>query len=596
VHKAFHIRGRKIHPESARSGRTILLMGNPNVGKSVFFSRLTGVHVITSNYPGTTISFTEGSMKVGDKEVRVVDVPGTYTLEPTCKAEEIACEMLDSAVKEGLKRGDLIINVVDATNLERNLYLTLELMERDLPVMVALNFWDEAKHNGININFKKLERWLGIPVVPTVAITGEGFKQLVSRIPEAKTPKIRRHTHDERWKDIGKIIEEVQTVRHRHHTLIERIQDLTIHHATGFPLAALVAYLSYKVIRFIGEGLISYVMEPFFKNIYAPVMMKLSVLLGSSGFLHDILIGRLIDGNIDFVQSFGLLTTGFFVPIGMVLPYVLSFYFVLGILEDSGYLPRFAVLMDNIMHRIGLHGFAIIPTLLGFGCNVPGIMATRILESDRERFIASTLISIGVPCAALQAMIIGVLGKYGGQYVAAVYGTLFLTWIILGFILNKAAPGFSPELLIEIPPYRLPPFRILMRKVWWRAKGFLREALPVVIGGVFVINILYALGLFDFLANISAPVVTGLLGLPKEAVSAIVIGFLRKDVAVGMLVPLGLTIKQLMIACIVLSMFFPCIATFIVLLKELGTKGMLKATGIMIATALTVGTLLNLIF
>ena len=436
---------------------------------------------------------------------------------------------------------------------------------------------------------------MGVPVVPTVAITGEGFTELVSRIPEARTPKVRRHTHEERWEDIGEVIEKIQTIRHRHRTFLEKIQDLTVRTGTGFPIAVFVAYLAFKVIRFIGESLIGYVMEPFFENIYAPLVMKLSSLLGYSGFLHDILVGKLIAGRIDFVQSFGLLTTGLFVPIAMVLPYVIAFYFVLGILEDSGYLPRLAVLMDHIMHRVGLHGYAIIPTLLGFGCNVPGIMATRILESDRERFIASTLISIGVPCAALQAMIIGILGKYGGQYVAAVYGTLFLTWIVLGFILNKTIPGFSPELLIEIPPYRLPPLSVLAKKLWWRAKAFLKEALPLVLAGVFVINILYVLGIFDFLANITAPIVTGLLGLPKEAVVAIVIGFLRKDVAIGMLAPLGLTVKQLVIACVVLSMFFPCIATFIVLLKELGTKGLIKATSIMIITALTVGALLNLI-
>ncbi|MFH1710210.1 MAG: ferrous iron transporter B [bacterium] len=575
--------------------KKILLMGNPNIGKSAVFSRLTGVYVIASNYPGTTISFTKGFMKIGDEQVEIIDVPGTYTLEPTCKAEEVACEILKDVVKEDLEKGDLVINVVDATNLERNLYLTLELMEREIPVIVALNIWDDTKHKGITIDVKKLEEWLGVPIVPTVAVTGEGFKELVSRFPEARTPKVRKHSREERWKDIGEIIEKVQIIRHRHHTLFERIQDLTVHPTMGILIAGLVAFLAFKAIRFTGEGMIGYIMEPFFDGIYAPLIMKLSALLGSSGFAHELLVGKLIGGKIDFVQSFGLLTTGLFVPFAMVLPYVISFYFVLGVLEDSGYLPRFAVLMDNIMHRVGLHGYAIIPTLLGLGCNVPGIMATRILESDRERFIASTLISIGVPCAALQAMIIGILGKYGGQYVAAVYGTLFLTWLVLGFILNKTIPGFSPELLIEIPPYRLPPLTVLFKKLWWRTKAFLTEALPVILAGIFVIDILYALGLFNYLANITAPVITGLLGLPKEAVVAIVIGFLRKDVAVGMLVPLGLTIKQLIIACVVLSMFFPCIATFAVMLRELGTKGLIKATGTMIATALIVGTILNLI-
>lgn len=575
--------------------RKILLMGNPNVGKSVFFSRLTGVQVIASNYPGTTVEFTKGYMLIGKDKCEVIDVPGTYTLEPTCKAEEVACEMLKDATKEAIKEGDIIVNVVDATNLERNLYLTLELMEQDIPVIVALNMWDDTKHRGIHIDIEKLSNWLGVPVVPTVAVTGEGFVNLITELYKARTPRVRKHTLTERWQDIGKVIKEVQWIEHRHHTLLERIQDLTIKPITGLPIAALIAYLAFKIIRFIGEGLIGYVFEPLFDNLYTPLIMQLSSLLGSSGFWHDVIVGKLIQGEIDYFQSFGVLSTGLFVPIGAVLPYVFSFYLVLGVLEDSGYLPRLAILMDNLMHRIGLHGFAIIPTLLSFGCNVPGILATRILESKRERFIASTLISIGVPCAALQAMVIGVLGDYGGRPVATVYGTLFITWLVLGLVLNRFLPGFSPELLLEIPPYRFPPIKVLWRKLWWRIKMFFREAVPIVLAGVFIVNILYVMGVFDFIANFTAPVVTGVLGLPKEAVLSIVVGFLRKDVAVGMLTPLGMTVKQLIIACVVLSMFFPCVATFTVLLKELGWKDMLKATCIMIFTALLVGGLLNLL-
>ncbi|MCG2676372.1 ferrous iron transporter B, partial [bacterium] len=284
-----------------------------------------------------------------------------------------------------------------------------------------------------------------------------------------------------------------------------------------------------------------------------------------------------------------------YVPLAMVLPYIIAFYLVLGILEDTGYLPRLAILLDNLMHRLGLHGYAIIPNLLGLGCNVPGILSTRILESKRERFIASALISIGVPCAALQAMIFGLVGKHGGQYVSIVYGTLFLVWLLLGLILNRVLTGFSPPLLIEVPPYRLPPWRTMVKKLWMRILGFLREALPLVLLGVLVVNILYFLKVFDFLANLAAPLIHGILGLPKEAVVALVIGFLRKDVALGMLGPLNLTAQQLVVGSVVLAMSFPCIATFIVLLKELGLKDMLKATGIMIFSAFLVGGLLNLI-
>ena len=565
----------------------ILLMGNPNVGKSVVFSRITGVRVIASNYPGTTVGFSKGSMKLAGEEVEVIDVPGSYSLEPTSKAEEVALEML--------KDGDLVINIIDATNLERNLYLALELLEREIPVIIALNIWDDTKHRGITIDVEKLEQLLGVPVVPTVAVTGEGIKELVNRIAEATSPPMPVRTHDERWVAIGSIIAEVQTITHRHHTWLERLGDASARPLTGLPIAALVLGISFLVVRFIGEGVIGYVFEPLFERLWAPLMMKLSVLLGSGGFWHDILVGKLFDGEIDFFQSMGVLTTGLYIPIGAVLPYVFSFYLVLGFLEDFGYLPRLAVLLDNLMHRIGLHGYAIIPSLLGLGCNVPAIMATRILESRRERFIAATLISIGIPCAAAHAMIFGLVGAQGVQYVAMVYGTLFVVWIILGFILNRTIKGFSPELLIEIPPYRLPSWRVLLQKLWMRMYGFLREALPIILVAIFVIGILYTLGVFDFIANLAAPVVSGIFGLPKEGVVAIVIGFLRKDVAIGMLAPLALSAGQLVVGCVVLTMFFPCIAAFVVLARELGVKRLIGATAIMIAATVVVGGLLNLI-
>jgi ferrous iron transport protein B len=565
----------------------ILLMGNPNVGKSVVFSRLTGVRVIASNYPGTTVGYTRGFMKLGEERVEVVDVPGTYTLEPTSEAEEVALKMLDT--------GEVVINVVDATNLERNLYLTLQLLERKVPMVVALNIWDDTEHRGIHIDLEKLRELLGVPVVPTVAVTGQGIKELVDSISGATSPDFPAYTREERWAAIGDIIEQVQRITHRHHTWRERLADASVKPLTGGIMALAVLAGTFFLVRFIGESLINYALDPLFSNLWSPVVLKLSDLLGGAGFFHDVLVGRVVGGEVNFVESFGLLTSGLYVPFAMVLPYIVSFYLVLGLLEDTGYLPRLAVLMDTVMHRLGLHGYAIIPTLLGFGCNVPAVLSTRVLESKRERFIAATLISIAVPCAALQAMIFGLVGERGGQYVAIVYGTLFVVWAILGFILNRFVKGFSPELLIEIPSYRLPPWRTVLAKLWMRVYAFLKEAIPIILGAIFVINVLYVLGVFEAIANFTAPVVTGFFGLPKEAVTALVIGFLRKDVALAMLAPLSLSAGQLVVGSVVLAMFFPCIATFVVLLRELGIVNMLKAAGIMISVALITGGLLNLI-
>jgi len=564
----------------------ILLIGNPNVGKSVVFSRLTGADVISSNYPGTTVEITRGSMRVNGKTVELIDTPGAYCLKPTCKAEGVTSCM----VKE-LQEGDIVINVVDATNLERNLYLTLELLEKKIPVIVALNMWDDAKHLGIKIDTKKLEEFLGVPVVPTVAVTGEGIKELVFRINDAKSPEIHRHNQDERWADIGKIISEVQRVTHRHHTPMDRISDATIRPLTGIPLGLIILLLTFVLIINISEFLINNLLDPFFEHFYIPLITDLVDTYSPSEILTIILIGD----TPELLESFGLLTTGVYIPFAVVLPYVLSFYFFLSLLEDVGYLPRLSVLVDNVMHRIGLHGFAIVPTFLGLGCNVPGALALRVLETREQRFIAATLISIAVPCAAQQAMIVGVLGGRGILPIFTVYLTLVFLYVIVGYFLNRIIKGEKPELLLEIPPYRMPDFLTLSKKTWMRLRYFLTEAVPFVLLGIFMVNILYISGIMGFLSLMFGPVSMNLFGLPSDAIAALLVGFLRKDVAVGMLLALGMTTKQLIIAVVILSIYFPCVATFTVLLKELGFKDTVKSASVMLITVLIVGGFLNLI-
>jgi ferrous iron transport protein B len=566
----------------------VLLMGNPNVGKSVVFSRLTGTNVTSSNYPGTTVEYTKGKMNWKGQVIEIIDVPGTYTLEPTNKAEEVAVNML--------KEGDLIINVVDATNLERNLNLTLQLLEKRVPVIVALNLWDEAKHKGIEIDVDKLSRHLGVPVIPTVAIKGNGIKDLIDNFDYRDIVIRNLKDGEERWAEIGRIIKDVQRIEHRHHSWLETLDDMSIRPVTGIPILLLVLYSSFKIIRLIGEGLIGYVTEPFFDNLYGPLIARLSTILGSEGFLHDLLVGQLINGEIDFGQSFGLLTTGIFIPFASVLPYIIAFYFVLGLLEDTGYLPRLSVLADNIMHRVGLHGFSVIPMILGFGCNVPAALAARNLESRREKFIASTLMAIAIPCMAQIAMILGLLGPHGARYIGYVFSILGAVWIIIGLMLNRLLPGFSSDLLLEIPPFRPPVIGIVAKKLWIRISNFLREAVPLMLLGVFSVNLLYVLGVFDTLAVIIGPFLNRLFGLPDKAISALLMGFLRKDLAMGMLAPLGLTAKQLVTASTVLTIYFPCIATFAVLLRELGIIDMLRSTIIMLITTLIVGGFVNLTF
>jgi len=569
--------------------KKIYLIGNPNVGKSVVFSRLTGVQVMSSNYPGTTVEFTKGYLTLSDTKVEVVDLPGTYSLDPTSGAEEVAVSLLKEFSKEEIA----VINIIDSTNLERNLLLTLQLIEEGFPVVICMNMCDDASHRGVHIDIAKLEELLKLPVISTCALTGVGIKLLTQRIKEVVSSPKGKQDHQQRWLEIGRIIEQVQRLEHRHHTFREIMEDASVRPVTGLLMAGGIIFTVFRIVRFIGEGIINRVTDPIFMNIYQPLLEKLSVHWQEKGFWFHLLIGDLINGKIDFKQSLGVLTTAPYIELGMVLPYVVSFYFILSLLEDIGYLPRLAVLLDNLLHRLGLHGYAVIPVLLGFGCNVPGILSTRVLESKRERFIAATIISIGVPCIPLQAMIFGLLGKFGGFYVGGVYLVLFSLVIILGTILNRTLTGYSPEFLLEIPPYRFPPLLMLWKKLYFRIRGFLVEATPVVLLGVCFINILLYFKLFDFVTAIFAPIIHGLFGLPKEAVVALAIGFLRKDVAVGMLMPLGLSANQLFIGATLLAISFPCVASFVVLAKELGFKGLVKSTLIMIGISIIVGALLH---
>ena len=578
--------------------KKIVLMGNPNVGKSVVFSRLTGANVISSNYPGTTVDFSKGKMRIDGETVEIIDAPGTYSLEPSNKAEEVASNLIKDA--------DIIINVVDATNIERNLLLTLELLEKDIPVIIALNLWDETKHLGISIDKKKLEELLGVPVVATVALTGEGIKELVSRLKEAKSPELIKPTSEEgRWIEIGQIIKKVERIEHKHHNLRDKISDLTIKPTTGFPIAIGIIFFSFWVVRIRGENLIYFIFDPIFEDLYRPIVTNLGDIIGE-GVIYNFLISQNY-GQINFLESLGMLTTGIYVPIAMVLPYIIAFYLMLSLLEDTGYLPRLATLVDNIFHKLGMHGYGIIPVFLGLGCNVPGMLATRSLETRKQRLIAATLISISVPCLAQTSLVFAMFSddkiKNTLQYppiiyILMVFSTLIIVYFIAGFILNRFIKGQSPEIFLEIPSYRIPHFKTLIKKTWMRIKWFIKDALPWMFFGVLIINILYTIGIIDFLARVFKPIMTGFFALPGETSIILISGFLRKDLAVGTLLsfPKGtFGPMQLVIIATMLTMFFPCIATFAVMIKELGIKDMIKAAIIMITAATIVGIILRLI-
>lgn len=519
--------------------------------------------------------------------LEIIDAPGAYSLEEMAEAERIAARLVEEA--------DVVVNVVDAGNLERNLYLTFELAEKGKPMVVALNMWDEARKRGIEIDIRALEDILGIPVVPVVATTGEGVRDLLAALSQARVPRPVSSDHAHRWEDIGRVITRVQKFSYRRPTWQDALQRLTILPGLGFVFGLLVLAGIFFAVRLTGEGLIGYVLDPLFEGHYLPLLERLSGFLSRYPLWHEVLLGKLVDGHIDFERSLGLLSTGVYVSLGTVLPYVFAFYLVLGILEDVGYLPRLAVFLDGFLHRLGLHGYSVVPMLLGLGCNVPGIMATRILESEKERFVVATLIAIGIPCSAQQALIIGVLAPHGVAPILVVYGTLLAVIVFLALLLKYLVPGFRPPLICEIPPYRLPFPKAILTKLWVRLQGFLRDALPIVFLGVLGVNLLSLTGALSSLARIVNPWVAHAVGLPREALLVIALGFLRKYMAMGLLLPLGLSVKQLVIASVILSLFFPCVAAFVVILREFGWKRLLIAVAIMLSFAFLVGSFLNLV-
>ncbi len=545
----------------------IILVGNPNVGKSAVFSYLTGYTAVSSNYPGTTVDILTGKAKLCGFECEVIDVPGCYSLDGESVAEKIASEI----VKSG--EYDVIFNVVDANNIERNLFLTLELLKINKPLVVIATKTDIAVNRGIEIDYSKLSKMLGVKVFPVIATVGVGFdalerglcdvlvnKTLPSPLVDVPTNSI------ERWKIIGEIFLNSVRIVHKHPTFLEKLELITTTPSTAIPFAFVLIIVSFYILRFIAEGIINWLLDPLFNLYYMPMIEK--VYSHFSGFLKELLFSK----NIAPLEGFSVLTTGVYIPFVVVLPYIFSFYLVLGILEDTGYLPRLAVVLDRLSHKIGLHGYGTLPIIMGLGCKVGGIFSLRILESEREKILASSLMFLIAPCIPQTAVIISVLSKYSSFFSLIFFAYVFSTAIFASYILNKLIKGSSNELFMEIPPYHRPSFRNIVLKTKIRVFEFLKDAVPFVTGGIFFINIFYITGVFDFLSNKAGYFFSKFFSVPIQTVSVIFFGFLKKDVSITLLMPFKLTIKQFMVLSFFLVTYMPCLASIFVLFRELGKK------------------------
>lgn len=602
----------------------VLLMGHPNVGKSVIFNRLTGADVISSNYPGTTVDYQKGWMRHHGRDIEVIDVPGTFSLEPRDKAETVALTMLNDNPQAR------IICVIDATKAERGLYLALDLIEKGYPLVLALNMWDVAHDKNIVVDTQKLASLLGVPVIPTVAVSAEGLSALMDRLLEAEPPSLAGVVQrmrlaqlmtahgcngctgcvvgaaetaipsaispDERWALVEEIARRTVTLGHYRHTLKDAIGDYTVKPLTGTPFAIAVLYAFWSIFSTFADFVTDGFLTKLFDRHWLPWLQN-SFPGGPGHWIYAVMVdlGQLKDGvwsaSQTCLESFGVLTSGLYLEIGVVLPAVFAFYVMLALLEDVGYLPRLAVLMDTFLHKIGLHGYAIVPTILSLGCNVPGVEATRILETRKQRFVMMTILAIFIPCGAQISIMHNVIPRYTGFVMAY----LFLGYFLFGYLLNRLIPGTTPDIIMDVPVYQRPIFSDVRRKVAMRTTSFLKDAIPFVTLGILLVNILYSQGAIDALARVAAPVFEGWFGVPRQTAGPLLAAFLRKDLAIAQLSAISMTTYQLITAIVLVSIYFPCIGTFFMLLKE-GGRAFFGSLAVLVFVAFTWVGLLHLVW
>jgi len=631
----------------------VALAGNANVGKSAIFNQLTGLNQVVGNWPGKTVERAEGTLHFKGYTIRVIDLPGIYSLS-TFSIEEIV-----SRDYIAIEKPDVIINVVDASALERNLYFTLQLLELEAPIVMALNQVDFAAKKGIRINTEKLSEILGIPVVPTVAITGSGVNELLTTVIEVASGERKLKPLRVRFgAEVEKIVQELQRIVERTlpqlcevyparwiaTKLLERDSDVAgklknyeggaevleyaeklaaeLEKLHGEPSPVILASERYSIASKIAKEVTVVEAPPRIsleqkldaiithKILGYPIlvgvvlaMFSLIFIGGSlfSGFLESLFgsITSYIEGVLAFLPSAArsLITDGFLggivAGITIALPYIVPFYIILALLEDSGYLPRAAFLMDNLMHKIGLHGKAFIPLILGYGCSVPACIGCRIMETQRERLLAAFVVTL-VPCAARTVVILGLVGRFVGLHAAlALYIFDLVLIFILGRIAFKVLPGEPVGLIMEMPPYKRSSLRSVLTKTWSRTKDFVYIAFPIIVAGSLTITALDITGFINYITAGAKPLISGWLGLPVEAGIPLIFGVLRKELALillSQLIPLeSLSALQMIVFALVIMIYIPCIATIAALVREFGWRKALAITIADIALALLFG-------
>ena len=617
----------------------ILLMGNPNVGKSVFFTELTGIQAVSSNYAGTTVNFMEGRLSAGKKEYALIDVPGTYSLAPTSEAEAVATRFVESGAMA-------VICVLDASNLERNLRLALELRQYKIPTVYVLNLMDVAKRQGITINAKILEKELSAPVVETIAVKKHGLDELKKRLEEVLAPaktgcsqtacgscsSCRHGWHKEPkdiWLAAKDITKRVSVKDTANPSFVDNLGYNMVKPFPGIPIAFLVLGLLVGVVVFGGRlmrmpliMLTDNLIIPFFRNLFENIFaffagdggqLSYRFLYYDSGFntgfrvfsdgifqtvTYDVYAAYTGFASVllnVLIGEYGIFVISFQWIIALILPYVLSFYIGITFLEDSGYLPRVSVLFDNIMRKLGIQGGSLIHAFLALGCAIPAILGSRTATTKKERMMIAVIICFAVPCISQIGALVALMSAFSWWMPVLMFLFAMLLFVVVALIAGKMIKGKVDPLILEVPNLLIPNPKSYFRKLMIRMKHFLKDAELPMLAAVFIAALLAGTGVLGIIA--SQPqiqmIVSGWLGLPEEAVVSLILGIVRREMSVAPLLILNLTYLQAFVAGVVSLLYLPCLSVFGILAKEFRIRFAITIFAATVASAILVGGLIN---
>lgn len=630
----------------ARRGTVrVVLAGNPNVGKSVVFNHMSGMYVDVSNFPGTTVEISKASYR----DCEIFDTPGIYGVSSFNDEECVA--------RDVILNGEIVLNVVDAVHLERDLFLTQQLIDMGKKVGVIVNLLDEARKQKIQIDLRALEAELGVPVIGTVATKGEGLAAIEGLLLSAREGKQNPGLHAELHRLLARVGSQAEALmvlegdafiaarhgvdpeaafrreevyidrRNRVNGIVQRcVRDasqtrrvsslvgrLAVNPVSGLPLLAAVLYAMYlfvgvfvaqEVVTFtetrIGNRIVEYGIKSLVARgaavrVDAAVVDDDGKILETRGYdfpqgtsalaqrwkeARDFGIGRTVDYTFTYRNpvlvvlfgEFGAVTMTLTYLVFLLLPLVVGFYIALSVLEDSGYLPRLATIVDRALRHLGLNGRAVIPIILGFGCVTMATITTRLLGTQREKTIATTILQLAIPCSAQLGVIAALLATAGGTATTIYAGIIFAFLILVGSVLNRTVPGETSPLLLDLPPMRIPQLKNVLQKTWYKTYFFMREASPWFFIGALAVSILQVTGALVSVQDALAPVVVSWLKLPPEAATAFVMGLVRRDFGAAGLYNMTLSPFQIVAALVTITLFVPCIASLMVMLKERGLR------------------------